>query len=1304
MSSDEASSEVTYTSISSDYAKPSDIEYPEYLAPSDEEVPVEDQSYVDVDSSIALSLGYIVDSDPKVDLENELEDGPTNYPADGGDDDDDSSAVGIRLRTSSPPLLLPLSLPLPLPPPIILPSSRASIVMMRAIAPCTYCLAPYTITYEVRESLSTPTARHTGGFREDYDFVGTLDVEIRHDLDREIGYGITDVWEDPDEIVEEIPATDVTESGQRMSDFVTTVRQDTNKIYVRLDDAHDDILVMSGHLNFLHRDRRSYARTARLMKSEARASLEVWVKSMDATDTAHYKTQMVALQSQQRPGRDPTHPDVPEEADIIVYMSCHDYFCMKSNGYYTSYDLKKMPPRKAPRTRTTPATTTTSMTDAAIRELISQGVADALAKHEIQRNNNLNGDGSQGSGSGITRPVHPSRECTYTDFLKCQPMNFKGTEGFVALTQWFERMKTVFNINNCAELALMYGRMFFEEFDKIEKYAGGLPDMIHGSVMASKLKIMHDVVEFAIELMDKKIRTFAKRQTENKRKFEDTSRNNQNQQQQNKRQNTGRAYIIRPEEKKPYEGSKPICFKCNYHHDGPCAPKCHKCNRVGHLARDCRSPTNTNTTNNQRGTGAGQKATCFECRTKGHFKRECPKVKNNNHGNQGGNGNAPAKVYVVGNAGINLDSNVVTVQAPYRLAPSEMKELSDQLQELSDKGFIRPSSSSWGAIVLFVKKKDGSFQMYIYYRELNKLNVKNHYPLPRIDDLFDQLQGSIVDSKIDLRSDKFVIIFIDDILIYSRNKKKHEEHLKAIMEFLKKERLYAKFSKREFKIPKVQFLSHVINSQGICVDPVKIESIKDWASPFTPMKIHQFLGLAGYYQRFIEGFLKIAKSMTKLTQKGVKFDWGDKEEAAFQLIKQKLSNALILALPEGSEDFVVYCNALHKRLVAVLMQREKVIAYASRQLKIHKKNYTTHDLKAENVKKEDVGGMIRKDIPKERLEPRTDGTLCLNSRSWLPCYGDLRTVIIHESHKSKYSIYPGFDKTYQDMKKLYWWPNVKADIVTYVRKCLTCAEVKAEHQRPLGLLVQPEIPQRKWDNITMDFVTKVPKSSQGYDTIWVIVDRLTKSALFLPMRKTNPMEKLTRIFLKEVVTRHGIHVSIIYDRDDRFTSNFWRSLQKALGTTLAMSDAYHLEIDRKSERTIQTLKDMLRACVIDFGKDRVMLKVSPWKGVVRFGKREKLNPMYVGPFKVLEKKCYADEPLAIQLDGLYIDDKLHFVEEPIEIMDREVKRLKRSRISIVKVRWNSRRGPEFTWEREDQFQKKYSHLFTKTAPSSSAPS
>ncbi|GJW45336.1 putative reverse transcriptase domain-containing protein [Tanacetum coccineum] len=279
-----------------------------------------------------------------------------------------------------------------------------------------------------------------------------------------------------------------------------------------------------------------------------------------------------------------------------------------------------------------------------------------------------------------------------------------------------------------------------------------------------------------------------------------------------------------------------------------------------------------------------------------------------------------------------IPGTIPVARAPYRLAPAEMKELAEQLKELSDKGFIRPSSSPWGAPILFVKKKDGSFRMCIDYLIT--------FGLTNAPAVFMDLMNHVCKPYLD----KFVIVFIGDILIYSRNEKEHEEHLKTILELLKKEELYTKFSKCEFWINTVKFLDHVIDSSGIHVDPAKIEAVKSWASPTTHSEIRQFLGLAGYYRRFIEGFSKIAKPMTELTQKNQKFDWGEEQEEAFQLLKQKLCAAPILALPEGSDDFVVYCDASIKGLGAVLMQRMKVIAYASRQLKIHEKNYTTHDL------------------------------------------------------------------------------------------------------------------------------------------------------------------------------------------------------------------------------------------------------------------------------------------------------------------------------------------------------------------------
>ncbi|GKA99168.1 putative reverse transcriptase domain-containing protein [Tanacetum coccineum] len=522
------------------------------------------------------------------------------------------------------------------------------------------------------------------------------------------------------------------------------------------------------------------------------------------------------------------------------------------------------------------------------------------------------------------------------------------------------------------------------------------------------------------------------------------------------------------------------------------------------------------------------------------------------------------------------------VRSPYRLAPSEMLELSNQLKELQEKGFIRPSHSPWGA------------------------------PL----------------------------------------EEEYEVHLKMILDLLKKEKLYAKFSKCEFWLQEVQFLGHVVNRDGIHVDP----------------------------SRFIDNFSKIAKPLTLLTEKNKTYVWGDEQDEVFHIMKEKLCNAPMLALPDGPDDFVVYCDA-------------------SKQ----------------------VGGV--------------------------------RKLIMDEAHTSRYSVHPGADKMYYDLRDLYWWP---------------------------------EIPEWKWEKITMDFVTKLPKSSSGHDTIWVVVDRLTKSAHFLPIREDYKTEKLAKIYTNEIVARHGVPVSIISDRDGRFTSHLWQTFQKALGTRLVMSTTYLHQTDGQSERTIQTLDDMLRACVMDFGGswdthlpliefsynnsyhtsikcapfealygrkcrspviwtevgesqligpeivqetiekivqskerlktarssqksyadkrrkplefkvgDRVLLKVSPWKGVVRFGKKGKLASQYVGPFEIVErvrpvayrlklpqelscvhdtfhvsnlKKCLAEPDIQVPLDEIEIDENLRFVEDPIEIVERDVKKLKRRRIPLVKVR------------------------------------
>nr|GEZ13262.1 putative reverse transcriptase domain-containing protein [Tanacetum cinerariifolium] len=766
-----------------------------------------------------------------------------------------------------------------------------------------------------------------------------------------------------------------------------------------------------------------------------------------------------------------------------------------------------------------PTATTTTVTEAQLQALIDQRVAAAMAEAEARRVRN--GYGNNGSGPRLAQTV---RECTYPDFLKCQPLNFKGTEGVIGLTQWSRSYMVKFLCEDCysgsfsgtamenfkenddrQELALMCDRTFLEESDRVEKYIGGVPDTIHDSVEVTKPKTMQEAIEFATELMDKRIRDAVK----NKQKFEGLNL---------------------------YVPSVITIMK--------------------------------------KGNG------CYECGAQGYFKRNCPKLKNNNRGNSGGNDNAQARVYVVGNAGANPDNVIVgmdwlskydaviacaeklmriplgneiltihgegskernesqfniiscskaqeymskgchvflanitstkdedkskgkqledvpvvreflevfledllgipptrqvefridlvpgaalVAREPYRLAPFEKKELADQLQELTDKGFIRPSSSPWGASVLFFKKKDGSFWMCVDYQELNKLTVKNRYPLPRIDDLFDQLQGSSVYSKIDLRSG------------------------------------YHQLRVQEEDIPKTAFKTRY-----------------------------------GHYE--------------------------------FQVMPFGLTNAPAVFMDLMNRVFKPY---LDKKEQEPLRVRALVMTIS---LDIPKQilNAQTEARKPENIKNEDVGGILVENAK----NPRADGT------QWQ----ELVTLLCQFADGD----------------------HARAGIATYVSKCLTCAKVKAEHQRPSGLLVQPKKPEWKWDNITMDFVTKLPKSSQGQ-----------KSYADL---KSKPME-------------------------------------------------FQVE-------------------------DKVMLKISPWKGVLRFGKRGKLNPRYVGPFKVLGrvgdvaykldlpkelsrvqntfhvsnlKKCHADEPLAVPLDGLHVDDKLHFVGEPVEIMDREVKWLNRSHIPLFK--------------------------------------
>nr|GEY44373.1 putative reverse transcriptase domain-containing protein [Tanacetum cinerariifolium] len=753
------------------------------------------------------------------------------------------------------------------------------------------------------------------------------------------------------------------------------------------------------------------------------------------------------------------------------------------------------------------------------------------------------------------------------------------------------------------ELTLLCIKMVLKEEDKVEKYIRGLLDSIQGHVIAA----------------EPKLKGYAIKNVENKIRFDNNPRDNHRQQQQPfKRQNVNgqnvaRAYTVRNNvERKGYAGVLPYYNKCRMHHEGMCVVRCGNYKRVGHLTIDYRSAV---VVTPQRAPIGNQMGKSYEW-------------------NKIGKNEAKARAYAIGGRGASPDSNVVmgllghpfnidlmiihipygdevliikgdgckggsksklsiisctktqkyiqngfpvypaqvtakrsddklkekrledvpivrdfpedlpgflpTLQVEfqinlvpgvahvsrsmYRLTPSEMHELYIQLQELSDKGFIRPSSSPWGAPVLLVKNKDGSFRMCIDYHELNKLTVKNRYPLLRIDGLFNQLQGSRVYSKIDLRvargfdakgeGHSLRILPTQgsrEELYHTRfrtryghyefqvmpfgltnapaNKKEHEGYLKLILRLLKEEKLFAKFSKCEFWLSIVKLFGHVIDNEGIHVDRAKIDSIKDWASPKTPTEIRQFL---------------------------------------------------------------------------VEVRKEE--------------NYVTKDLH----------GMINK------LEPCADGTLCLKNKSWFSYFGNLRALIMHESHKSKYSIYLGSDKMYQNLKKLYWWPNMKAEIATYDSKCLTCAKVKAKYQKPSGSLV------------------------------------------YIPLL--------------------AVASEVFSIKDAPFKALYGRKCRSPIcWAEVGDNQLTGPEIIHKTTKKIVQIKSRIQAA-----RDRQ-------KSYADLSRVH--NTFHVSNLK----KCMFDETLDIPLDEIQIDDKLHFIEKFVEIMDRDVKRLKQILIPIVKVRWNSKR-------------------------------
>ena len=510
--------------------------------------------------------------------------------------------------------------------------------------------------------------------------------------------------------------------------------------------------------------------------------------------------------------------------------------------------------------------------------------------------------------------------------------------------------------------------------------------------------------------------------------------------------------------------------------------------------------------------------------------------------------------------------------------------------------------------------------------------------------------------------DRFVIIFIDDILVYSSSSEEHSERLRIVLQTLRGRQLYAKLSKCQFWLDKVAFLGHVISDEGVSVDSQKIEAVVNWKPPKNVSEVRSFLGLTGYYRKFVEGFSRIAAPLTKLTRKDVKYDWVDACQKSFEELKSRLTSTPVLAFPNGKDGFVIYSDASRQGLGCVLMQNDRVIAYASRQLKKHEENYPTHDLelaavvfalkiwrhylygvscriftdykslqyiftqKELNLRQrrwlelikdydctieyhpgkatvvvdalsrrpesslshmrsgylpllvdlralgvilevEDSGALLamfyvrpllvdqiltgqsldpqiiklKEEIEKGKkaeFQIRDDGMIVKCQRMCVLEYGELKRDIMEEAHSSAYAMHPGSTKMYRTLKDHYWWRGMKREIAEFVSKCLTCQQIKIEHQKPAGLLQPLCIPEWKWERITMDFVTGLPKTQRGHDAIWVIVDRLTKSAHFIATNNTYSLERYVRLYVDEIVRLHGAPVSIVSDRDPRFTSRF----------------------------------------------------------------------------------------------------------------------------------------------------------------------
>jgi transposase InsO family protein len=677
----------------------------------------------------------------------------------------------------------------------------------------------------------------------------------------------------------------------------------------------------------------------------------------------------------------------------------------------------------------------------------------------------------------------------------------------------------------------------------------------------------------------------------------------------------------------------------------------------------------------------------------------------------------------------------------FRLSQFELQELKKQLDQLLKDGKINPSTSPYGAPVLFVKKKDGTLRMCIDYRALNSQTIQNRYALPRIDELFDRLYGAKIYSKIDLTSgyyqiaidpkdrpktafrtryghyefnvmpfgltnapatfqtlmndifrdllDVCVIVYLDDILIYSKNKEEHEQQLRQVLQRLKDHQLFAKLSKCTFFSDSIEYLGHIADGEGLRPNPRLVQALTDFPQPKTLKQLQSFLGLANYYRKFISNFSRIALPLTDATQNVSSsnlrpIEWTGQMQIAFKELKKALTSAPCLALPDPNGEFEVITDASEdaKAIGAVLVQNGHPVAYESKKLNVHQLNYSVHDKEMcaimhalerwrpfllgqhfkvytdhrslvhfktqsnlnqrqlrwqekaadydmeilykpgkENVvadalsrvqinllcplptrsirtqvingyKNSPLGNLIKE--VERRKEPTNRYTIdnsLLYYRTdefspWRLCLPDIpyRKIVIHNNHDLAIAGHSGYIKTYAKIARVYYWPNMGKDIRKHVQECDACQRTKSANHPPVGKLQPLPIPSRAWESIAMDFVGPLPKSVSGHDMILVIIDRLTKMAIFIATYSTATSKDTAELFLREVFRHHGLPSSIISDRDPRFTAKFWEALQKALGVKLLMSTAEHPQTDGQAEATVKIIQKMLRPFVFQ-GQD-----------------------------------------------------------------------------------------------------------------------